>query len=83
MYAITQKTFGGPEVLEWAETPRPVPLPTEVLVKVRATSVNPVELAVRSGAFPLLGNPPFILGWDISGVVEGGIRGRSSSRRRV
>jgi NADPH:quinone reductase-like Zn-dependent oxidoreductase len=41
-----------------------------VRIRVRATSVNPVELAVRSGAAPLLGEPPFVLGWDVSGVVD-------------
>lgn len=71
MRAITQKTFGGPEVLELVDdAPEPAPGPTQVLVRVRATSVNPVELFVRSGAFPLLGEPPFVLGWDVSGVVE-------------
>ena len=70
MYAITQRSFGGPGVLEPAEVDRPRPLPSEVLVRVRAASVNPVDAGVRSGAFPLLGEPPFILGWDISGVVE-------------
>ncbi|WP_031521267.1 NADP-dependent oxidoreductase [Streptomyces sp. NRRL F-5123] len=71
MRAITQKSFGGPEVLELTDgAPRPVPGPTQVLVRVRATSVNPVELHVRSGAFPVLGEPPFVLGWDVSGVVE-------------
>ncbi|GAA3827820.1 NADP-dependent oxidoreductase [Streptomyces coacervatus] len=71
MRAITQKTFGGPEVLELVDdAPKPAPGPTQVLVRVRATSVNPVELFVRSGAFPLLGEPPFVLGWDASGVVE-------------
>ena len=70
MRAITQKSFGGPEVLELAELPRPVPQPTEVLVRVRAAGVNPVELFIRSGAFPLIGQPPFTLGWDVSGVVE-------------
>lgn len=71
MRAITQRNFGGPEVLELVENvPRPTPGPTQVLVRVKATSVNPVELFVRSGAFPLLGEPPFVLGWDVSGVVE-------------
>ncbi|HET6857784.1 MAG TPA: NADP-dependent oxidoreductase [Streptomyces sp.] len=70
MRAITQKSFGGPEVLELVESERPAPLPGEVLVKVHASAVNPVDVAVRSGAFPLLGQPPFALGWDISGVVE-------------
>jgi NADPH:quinone reductase-like Zn-dependent oxidoreductase len=32
--------------------------------------VNPVEPVIRSGQFPLVGPPPFILGWDISGVIE-------------
>jgi NADPH:quinone reductase-like Zn-dependent oxidoreductase len=70
MKAIIQKSFGGPEVLEPAEVERPAPLPTEVLVKVKAVGTNPVEAFIRSGHFPILGEPPFILGWDVSGVVE-------------
>jgi NADPH:quinone reductase-like Zn-dependent oxidoreductase len=70
MRAIGQQAFGGPEVLEFTEVQRPVPVPTEVLVRVRAVGVNPVEAVIRSGQFPLLGEPPFILGWDVSGVVE-------------
>lgn len=70
MHAVVQRSFGGPEVLELTEVDRPVPLATEVLVRVRAVGLNPVEAVVRSGAFPLLGPPPFILGWDVSGVVE-------------
>lgn len=70
MRAVFQKSFGGPEVLEVVETERPKPLPGEVLVKVHASAVNPVDVFVRSGAFPLLGEPPFGVGWDISGVVE-------------
>jgi NADPH:quinone reductase-like Zn-dependent oxidoreductase len=70
MHAIRQQAFGSPEVLQLAEVQRPVPLPTEVLVRVRAVGVNPVEAVIRSGQFPLLGEPPFILGWDVSGVVE-------------
>jgi NADPH:quinone reductase-like Zn-dependent oxidoreductase len=70
MHAVVQQAFGGPEVLEVAETDRPVPLATEVLVRVEAVGVNPVEPLIRSGQFPLIGPPPFILGWDISGVIE-------------
>jgi NADPH:quinone reductase-like Zn-dependent oxidoreductase len=70
MRAICQQAFGGPEVLELTEVQRPAPLPTEVLVRVQAVGVNPVEAVIRSGRFPLLGDPPFILGWDVSGVVE-------------
>ncbi|MFF4952037.1 NADP-dependent oxidoreductase [Streptomyces chattanoogensis] len=70
MRAVIQKSIGGPEVLEVVETERPVPQSGEVLVKVHASAVNPVDVAVRAGAFPLLGEPPFGVGWDISGVVE-------------
>ena len=70
MRAITQQTFGGPEVLGVADMTRPEPMPTEVLVRVQAVGVNPADISIRSGAWPLFGNPPFVLGWDISGIVE-------------
>ncbi|MFE7189746.1 NADP-dependent oxidoreductase [Kitasatospora sp. NPDC057541] len=70
MRAVVQQTVGGPEVLEVVETDRPTPLSAEVLVRVHAAGVNPVDAAVRSGMYPLLGEPPFGVGWDISGVVE-------------
>jgi NADPH:quinone reductase-like Zn-dependent oxidoreductase len=63
------RSHGGPEVLALEEVARPTPLLTEVLVRVRAAGVNPVDAGVRSGAFKLL-KPPAILGWDLSGVVE-------------
>ncbi|WP_433564293.1 NADP-dependent oxidoreductase [Nocardia sp. CA-151230] len=52
------------------EVEKPELLSGEVLVRVRASAVNPVDVAVRSGTFRLLGEPPFGVGWDISGVVE-------------
>ncbi|MFF5566115.1 NADP-dependent oxidoreductase [Streptomyces sp. NPDC012623] len=73
MRVITQQTFGGPEVLTIVDAPEPRPLPTEVLVRVKAIGLNPLEALLRSGEFPpMLGRPPFVLGWDISGVVEEG-----------
>ncbi len=77
MRAITQERFGSPDVLQVIESPRPRPIPTEVLVRVHAIGLNPIETFIRSGAFPLLGQPPFILGWDISGVVEEVVPGTS------
>ena len=69
MRKITQRTVGGPEVLELVEAPRPTPMPTEVLVRVAAAGVNPVDWKVRArGGF--LGEPPFTVGWDVAGVVE-------------
>ncbi len=69
MRAIRQETLGGPEVLELVDAPTPEPAPTEVLVRVRAAGVNPVDWKTRArGAF--LREPPFVLGWDVAGVVE-------------
>ncbi|MEU7255781.1 NADP-dependent oxidoreductase [Streptomyces rimosus] len=70
MRIITQQTLGGPEVLSLVDAPEPRPLPTEVLVRVKAIGLNPLEARLRAGEFPLIGRPPFVLGWDISGVVE-------------
>ncbi|MGW2227829.1 NADP-dependent oxidoreductase [Streptomyces formicae] len=70
MRVITQQTLGGPEVLTVVEAPEPRALPTEVLVRVKAIGLNPLEARLRAGEFPLIGQPPFTLGWDISGVVE-------------
>ncbi|GAA2691620.1 MULTISPECIES: NADP-dependent oxidoreductase [Actinosynnema] len=70
MRAITQHGFGGPEALVVVDAPDPRPLPSEVLVRVEAIGLNPLEARLRAGEFPLLGPPPFTLGWDISGVVE-------------
>ncbi|MER5409280.1 NADP-dependent oxidoreductase [Streptomyces sp. NPDC002769] len=69
MRAISQDVLGGPEVLKEVEVERPVPGPSEVLVRVRAAGVNPTDWKHRAtGMF--LGQPPFVLGWDVSGVVE-------------
>ncbi|MFF4740867.1 NADP-dependent oxidoreductase [Streptomyces sp. NPDC001262] len=72
MHAIMQDEFGGPEVLRWAKTRRPVPLPTEVLVRVHAAGINPIDLKTRAGGgmAPYLGDLPLTVGWDVSGVVE-------------
>ncbi|MET7848835.1 NADP-dependent oxidoreductase [Streptomyces avermitilis] len=69
MRAISQDVLGGPEVLKEVEMERPAPRPNEVLVRVRAAGVNPTDWKHRAtGGF--LGEPPFVLGWDVSGVVE-------------
>ncbi len=72
MRAVSQDVFGGPEVLTVVEVPQPEPLPTEVQVRVIAAGVNPVDVKTRAGGgmAGVLGEPPFILGWDVSGVVE-------------
>ncbi|ARP63824.1 NADPH:quinone reductase [Mesorhizobium sp. WSM1497] len=70
MRAAIQNSVGGPDVLVIADQPDPTPEAGEVLVGVKAAGINPVDGAVRAGYYPLLGEPPFILGWDISGTVE-------------
>ena len=73
MRAVRQERLGGPDVLRMAEVSRPAPGPTEVLIRVRAAGVNPVDWKTRErGGF--LGTPPFVLGWDVCGeVVELGL----------
>ena len=71
MRAISQQVLGGTEVLELVEIDVPEPQTNEVLVRVRAAGVNPVDWLIRAGIIPpILGEPPFTLGYDVSGVVE-------------
>ncbi|KQY37644.1 MULTISPECIES: NADP-dependent oxidoreductase [Nocardia] len=69
MWQIEQRSFGGPDVFERVQAPRPTPGPGEVLVRVVATSVNAADWKVRSGLIRSLGEPPLVLGLDVSGVV--------------
>jgi NADPH:quinone reductase-like Zn-dependent oxidoreductase len=72
MRAVVQDAFGGPDVLYVAEVSQPAPIPTEVLVRVHAAGVNPVDWKTRAGkgAAAALGPLPFTIGWDGSGAVE-------------
>ena len=69
MRAIIQNEFGGPLTL--TDVPKPAPLPTEVLVRVHAAGVNPVDWKTSAGSgMAGMQTFPFINGWDVSGVVE-------------
>jgi NADPH:quinone reductase-like Zn-dependent oxidoreductase len=70
MKAITLTRFGGPEAFERREVPKPVPGAGQVLVRVHATSINPLDFQVRRGDYPDLVPLPAITGHDVSGVVE-------------
>jgi NADPH2:quinone reductase len=62
--------FGGPDVFREADMSKPAPGPTQVLVKVHAAAINPVDYKIRqAGAWAGL-QFPAILGWDVSGVIE-------------
>ncbi|TXK05964.1 NADP-dependent oxidoreductase [Microbacterium mitrae] len=69
MRTSTQRTLGGPEVLEIVEVQRPEPRTNEVLVRVHAAGLNPTDFKHRA-AKRFIEDPPFTLGWDVSGVVE-------------
>jgi NADPH:quinone reductase-like Zn-dependent oxidoreductase len=83
MKAIQIHNYGGPEVLKYEDAPRPKPQAGEVLIRVHAAGVNPIDWKVREGhmkdfwphKFPL------ILGWDLSGAVEK--LGRGVSRFKI
>src|SRR5438132_12619182 len=72
MKAVVVNEYGGPEVLKYQGAPRPEPKEDEILVRVIAAAVNPVDSYVRQGMFAKRGldNRPAIIGYDISGVVE-------------
>jgi len=72
MKAVVVSEYGGPEVLKYQDAPKPEPKDDEILVRVIAAAVNPVDTYVRQGMFGrhALDNGPAILGYDIAGVVE-------------
>jgi len=72
MRAAVLHEFGPPEVLTVEEMPKPEPIPTEVQVRVHAAGINPVDFKTRAGRgmAGLLGEPPIVLGWDVSGTVS-------------
>jgi NADPH:quinone reductase-like Zn-dependent oxidoreductase len=72
MKAMIYEQYGDPDVLQLAERPAPEPAPGEVLVRVRAAAVNPVDWKVLAGYLDEL-MPAFFPatpGWDVAGVVE-------------
>jgi NADPH2:quinone reductase len=71
MQAMILNSFGGPESFVLSEVPQPVPHAGQVLVRVHATSINPLDYQVRRGDYRDLVPLPAITGHDVSGVVEG------------
>src|SRR5262249_31355523 len=72
MQALQIHSYGGPEQLKLEETQRPVPDAGEVLVRIHATGVNPIDWQIRQGLMKDV-NPvtfPFIPGIEMAGVVE-------------
>jgi putative PIG3 family NAD(P)H quinone oxidoreductase len=69
MHAITIRTPGAPEVLEWTEQPDPRPKPGEVLIDVAAAGVNRADLAQRQGFYPPPKGASEIVGLECSGTI--------------
>ena len=61
---------GPPENIVYGNQPKPKPAENQVLVKVKAVAVNPVDTYIRAGMYPMDLPQPFIVGCDLAGVVE-------------
>lgn len=61
---------GAPTAIQYADLPNPEPGPTDVLVKVGAVAVNPIDTYIRSGAVAIATEFPYIIGCDLAGTVE-------------
>lgn len=70
MKAIRVKEFGGPEVLRLEDVPELKPAASEVVVRIRAAGVNPVEAYIRAGVYPRKPSLPYTPGTDGAGTVE-------------
>ncbi|WP_440008984.1 zinc-binding dehydrogenase [Halomicrococcus sp. SG-WS-1] len=70
MQAMVITDFGDTDVFEQREIEKPSPGPTEVLVRVHASSVNPVDYKIRQAGSWAGISPPAVIGYDVSGVVE-------------
>lgn len=72
MKAWTFGRYGGPEVLEWVELPDPVPAKGEIVVRVVASALNPLDWKLRAGQYKVMtaGRLPRGVGYDYAGVVE-------------
>lgn len=69
MRAMTINSFGGPDVFQLSEVPMPTLLPGHVLIKVAASSINPLECKIRSGTVALSPAFPAILNGDVAGTI--------------
>src|SRR5437867_1798706 len=70
MRAMVVTQFGPPEVLQLQGMPQPRPGPADLLIEVHAAALNPIDFKIRRGAFGKGRTFPFILGYDVSGVVR-------------
>ena len=70
MKAMVMTGFGTPEVFELREIPKPLIKPGYVIIRVRASSVNPIDYKIRSGLLKNLSPENGVLGFDVSGTID-------------
>jgi NADPH2:quinone reductase len=70
MQAMVVTEYGSPAVLEKRDVPTPEPGPHDLLIEVKAAATNPVDCKIRQGYIPTGRTFPFILGYDVAGVVR-------------
>jgi NADPH2:quinone reductase len=70
MKAAFLEATGAPDVIHFGELPRPAPQPGEILVRVKAAALNPIDTYIRAGAVQMPLPKPFITGSDLAGNVE-------------
>ncbi len=70
MKAIRIREFGGPQVNKLEDVPEPKAGPGQVVVRVKAVGVNPVDVSIRNGAYSKVVQPPYTPGSDAAGLVE-------------
>lgn len=72
MKAVRIHSYGGPEVLKYENAPIPLLCSNDILIRVHAAGVNPIDWKIRQGFLAPLGQHtlPLILGWDVAGTIE-------------
>jgi NADPH:quinone reductase len=83
MKAIRVKEFGGPEVMQLVEVADPKPAAGQVVVRIRAAGVNPVDVYMRSGTYPRKPALPYTPGTDGAGIVESRGPGADADAKRL
>src|SRR5262245_40667979 len=70
MKAIRVHQWGGPEALNLERRPEPQAAPGQVVLRVKAVGVNPVDVSIRTGAYSKIVSLPYTPGSDAAGIVE-------------
>src|SRR4029453_6054842 len=83
MKAIQIQAHGGLDVLRVTTLPDSEPVADEVLVRIKASAVNPLDGIIRMGDFPIAKKPPLILGEEAAGIVERNAAGFKAGERVI